>query len=141
MLGVFSGIQIPVRERPLKPPLVVKFLCPPPSPLMPQASPPHILRTSILACMQYVCIQMCLIVGVCTRTCTFVFLCVTPCASWVVLAPGVRGVLHFQLRREPGPLCGSTPAKSTIYCLQRTRRDWQCFLKNLLTPQREKTTS
>lgn len=83
-----------------------------------------------------VCVYLNVLDCVCDymSTCTFVFLCVTPYASWVVPAPGVRGVLHFQLRRELGLLCGSTPAKSVIYCPQRARRDWQCFLKNLLRP-------
>lgn len=66
--------------------------------------------------------------------------CVTPYASWVVSLPGVRGVLHFQLRRDLGLLCGSTSANSVIYCPQRARRDWQCFQRNLFAALRETTT-
>lgn len=77
-----------------------------PSPLMPQTNPPHILRTNILA---YVCVYLHVLHCVWSyehmHICFSV--CVTLCASWVVSAPGVFGVLHFQFRRELGLLCGS----------------------------------
>lgn len=137
-VGSFCGIHIPVRET-----TETTTCCEiplPPSPLMPQTNLPHILRTiGLYTICVYPNVHKCRRDR--TSTCTFGFLCVTLHASWVVPAPGVRGVLHFQLRRELGLLCGSTPAKSEIYCLQKTGRDWQCFLKNLLTPRRETTTS
>lgn len=111
-----------------------------PSPLMPQTDPPHIRRTSIPA---HTYIHTCVYLNVLDCV-VFVWLneymhiCFSVCYPACLLggpAPGVRGVLHFQLRRELGLLCGNTPAKSVIYCPQRTRRDWQCFLKPSSRPR------
>lgn len=120
----------------------MKFLCPlTPNATNQSTSHPEDKHISLYTVCVYLNVLDCGSLCDYTSTCTFVFLCVTPYASWVVPVPGVCGVLHFQLRRELGLLCGSTPAKSVIYCPQRARRDWQHFLKNLLTPRRETTTS
>lgn len=140
------GVSVVLRsqwEKPLKPPLVVKFLCPlTPNATNKSTSHPedkHIGLIYVFICMCFiVCMCVCVIIRAHAH---LFFLCVTPYASWVVPAPGVCGVLHFQSRKELGLLCGSTLAKSAIYCPQRAKRDWQCFPKNLLMSWRETTTT
>lgn len=95
-----------------------------PSPLMPQTNPPHILWTSILAYVQYVCVWMCLIVGVRVWLCEHMHICFSVCdphmppgwsqrlgyvaycisswgGSWGCCAEALRRRAWFTVRRGP----------------------------------------
>lgn len=134
-VGSFCGIQIPARETTqttacCEIPLPPRPWCRKPIHLTSGGQAYRLFHTcvhpNVLHCVVFVWLYK------------YMHICFSVCYPTCLLggpAPGVRGVLHFQLRTELGLLCGNTPAKSVIYCPQRTRRDWQCFLKPSSRPR------
>ena len=85
-------------EKPLKPALVVKFLC---SPYPWHHKPTQLTSWARLACPQFVCMWTCMEVGVIVPVYAhFAFPCATLRASWVV--PGAPGTWPIAFPAEVG---------------------------------------